>query len=246
LKYSNNISPEELERIERFLANEMLNDEAQAFVEELSTNEQLREKTEEVKLLLVGISELSLEERLEGFHKEILPAFDLKKKPGVVSLGRKLLVAASVLAVVFGVWWFLHNENSNKELYSKYYTPDPGLATVMSGSSDYTFNKAMVEYKNGEYDKALQAWKLLYEENSGNDTLAYFIGAAYQAKKDNENAIASLQQVATDTESVFYKDACWYLGLSYLKQGKTNQAVEYIQKSDHPQREAILKTINKK
>jgi tetratricopeptide (TPR) repeat protein len=225
----------------------MHGNESKAFAEELNENEQLLERTKEVKLLLLGINELSLEEKLAGFHKEILPAVNLKKKARVLTLGRKLLVAASLLAVIaLSLWWFLQNENPNEKIYSKYYTPDPGLATVMSGSSNYNFDKAMVEYKNGEYDKALEGWKNLYKEKPGNDTLIYFIAATYQAKKEDIRAIENFRQITANTQSAFYKDACWYLGLSYLKQDKKAQAIEYIQKSDHHQREAILKTISKK
>ena len=246
MKYTNNIVPEELERIERFLTNEMQEDEAKAFERELKENVHLQEKMEEIKLLLLGISESSLEEKLKTFHTEIEPATGSKKNTRAIPLFRTLLIAASLLVVVLSLWWFLQKESNNEKLYSKYYTPDPGLATVMSSSSNYNFDKAMVEYKNGEYDKAIATWKSLLKEKPGNDTLIYFIGAAYEAKKDYAHAIENLEQITNNTESVFYKDACWYLGLSYLKKGETNQAIEYLRKSDHPNSEAILKIINKK
>ncbi|MEI9943644.1 MAG: tetratricopeptide repeat protein [Chitinophagaceae bacterium] len=244
---TNDISPEELERIERFLTHEMPEDEAKAFELALTTDISLREKAGEVKLLLLGVNEVSLEERLERFHKEIAPVVTFKKNTRAVPLVRKLAVAASVLALVtLSLWWFLQNGNSNEKVYSKYYSPDPGLATVMSSTADYDFEKAMVEYKNGEYDKALKAWTSLLQQKPGNDTLTYFIGAAYQAKGDDDHVIENLQQVTADGNSAFYKDACWYLGLSYLKKGETQQAITYIEKSGYPQSEAVIKAINKK
>ncbi len=89
----------------------------------------------------------------------------------------------------------------------------------------------MVEYKNGEYAKHWKTWSALLKQNPGNDTLIYFIGAASQAKGDDDRAIENLQQVAADSSSFFYKDACWYLGLSYLKKGDTKRAAEYIERS---------------
>jgi tetratricopeptide (TPR) repeat protein len=247
LKYANNITAEEFERIERFLTNEMEEDESKAFEQELSSNEELREKSEEIKLFLLGIKEHSLEQELQHFHRDIVPATRLKKKAAIVSPWKKLAVAASILALIaVGIWWFMQDLNTYDTIYGRYYTPDPGLATVMSSSADYNFDKAMVEYKNGEYDKALKNWEDLYKANPANDTLAYFIGAAYMAKKDNNRAIENFMQVVKNKEGAFYRDACWYLGLSYLKQNNANLAVEYIQKSNHSQREAILKTITKK
>lgn len=247
MKNTHNISPEELERIERFLTNEMPENEAIAFAGELKGNTILQEKTEEVRLLLLGISEQSLQNRLDDFHKEIGVRVVSKKNTPVVTLREKLLIAASVLAIIsLSLWWFLQNESQSEKIYSNYYKPDPGLATVMGSTSDYDFEKAMVEYKNGEYEKALKAWQALLAKKPGNDTLVYFIGSAYQAMGDNDNAINNLQQITADSNSAFYKDACWYLGLSYLKKAETNKAIDLIQRSGHSQADAILKDINKK
>ncbi len=244
MKNIHNISPEELERIERFLANEMNAAGKESFLLELDKDASLREKTEEVKLLLLGIQEAALKERLQDFHREIKPR---TSKPAPIFSIKKWLAAASVLfAVALSVWWFLYNKPANEKLYSRYYSPDPGLATLMSSSSKYEFDKAMVEYKSGEYDKALTSWKLLLSQNPGNDTLTYFIGVASQAAGKEEQAITNLQMIAADTGSVFCKDACWYLGLAYLKKKETQAAVEYIEKSGYPQAMDIIKDINKK
>lgn len=244
LNHNNDISPEELERIERFLSNEMPQDEANAFAQSLNTDAQLREKTEEVRLLLLGINEVALEEQMQDFHKDIISAPVIKSTARVIPLSRKLLVAASVLVVVaLSLWLVL--QNKQEDLYSKYYTPDPGLATVMSGSSNYDFEKAMVEYKNGEYAKALDAWNGLLKEKPGNDTLIYFIGVASQANKDSNAAFDNLKRIAANVNSAFYKDACWYLGLMYLKIGDKKEAVKYIEMSGHAQSAEIIKAINK-
>jgi len=245
LKYTNNISPEELERIERFITGAMAQQEASAFAGELSTDVVLQEKTEEVKLLLSGINEFSLEQKLESFHKEIKPPAS-KKNVRVIPL-RRLLVAASVIVVVsLSLWWFFQSQNTNDKIYGRYYSPDSGLATMMSSSSRYNFDKAMVEYKNGEYDKAITAWQNLLKTKSNDDTLHYFIACASQAKKDYESAIENFQQVVKNPASAFYKDACWYLGLVYLKKGESVQAEEYIKRSDRPEAETVLKKIEKK
>ncbi|MEI9913189.1 MAG: hypothetical protein WDO71_28245 [Bacteroidota bacterium] len=47
----------------------MPEEEAQAFAQSLATDIALREKTEEIKLLLLGIQESSLEERWDVFIK---------------------------------------------------------------------------------------------------------------------------------------------------------------------------------
>src|SRR5258708_1979425 len=111
----------------------MQEEEASAFAQSLAIDSQLREKTEAIKLLLLGIKESVLEERMKNFHKEITPVIDSKKNTRVIPLARKLLVAASILTIIgLSLWWLLQNGNSKEKVYSKYYSPDPGLATVMS------------------------------------------------------------------------------------------------------------------
>jgi tetratricopeptide (TPR) repeat protein len=244
LKYHENISPEEWEKIERFLTGSMSEAEATEFSRLIETDKDLSEKVDEIKIMLLGISEGPLQEKLQSFHSELVSVRPAKAR--VVPLARKWLVAASLLAIVgLSVWFLLQNRNTNKKIYSKYYTPDPGLATVMSANSNYEFEKAMVEYKNGEYEKALGAWTRLLKEKPGNDTLLYFLAVAYQASEKEDLALENFRKAVVDTNSIFYKDACWYLGLSYLKKGDKQQAIHYIQASEHPQKDAIINAINK-
>lgn len=244
MNYSNNISTEELETIERYLSGSMPADEAMAFEAQLEDDMELREKTEEIKALLVGIGEESLSAQLDNFHTEI--SAENKASATIVPMMRKLLMAASIVALAFvTVWWFSTRKTDNDALYANLYSPDPGLATVMGSSKEYDFDKAMVEYKNGEYAKAIEAWTSLLKSNSKSDTLHYFLGAAYQAT-NNPDAIKHLELVAADASSAFYKDASWYLGLYYLKSGHKEKALDYIVRSGHPKSAEAIKAINKK
>lgn len=241
MRYADDISPEELERIERFLNNEMDVAESAAFAAALESDATLRDKTEEVKLLLLGVKEAAVKEKLKEYHTEIKPA----TKTPVLSM-KRLLVAASVI-IVAGVaaWFFLINKtDADTKLYSKYYTPDPGLATVMSSVSNYEFEKAMVEYKNGDYNKALATWKQLLTKKEDNDTLIYFVGAASQAAGKEDEAIAQLQKIVANPNSAFYNDACWYLGLCYIKKGEKQQAKAYLEKSGLPQAAEIINSLH--
>ncbi len=67
----NEIPPEEFERIERYLTHNMDEKELHDFKQSLVDDEQLRRNTEEIQLLLTGIQESAIEEKLKEFHKEI-------------------------------------------------------------------------------------------------------------------------------------------------------------------------------
>lgn len=240
MNYSNNISPEELKEIERFLQNEMKADESAAFSNRMQADEQWRNNVNEVRLMLLAINEATLQERLNDYHSEIKSP---EKKTKLFSINRNWGIAASVLLLIAAATWWITQNNHNERLYSRYYTPDPGLMTMMSVSDNYHFEKAMVEYKNGKYDKALIEWSSLLKENPANDTLLYFMGAALQAKEDKTAAIKYLQRVAADSNSAFQKDACWYLGLVYMNKGEKDKAIDYLQKSEHPQSIGLIHAL---
>ena len=243
----NEIPPEEFERIEKYLTQNMDEKELYDFKQSLAADSKLRGATEEVQLLLTGIQESTLEEKLKEFHKEINANTAGVAPVKIMTVFKKFLIAASVLAIIsFSYWIFFYNGNRNEKLYSKYYTADPGLATLMGNSSDYDFEKAMVEYKNGEYAKAFDTWNILLKERPASDTLIYFVAMAAQAQHKDSIAINRLLQVVSNTNSTFYKDANWYLGLLYLKKGEPQKAIPYIQQSAYPKSEGLVNDINNK
>lgn len=246
MKNQHTITPDEFERIERYLTQSMDENEANLFTHELNTDIVLKEKVAEVRLLLIAISEESLKVNLDRYHGNI----EEKSKPvrndaPVVSMKRRWLVAATILAMLAtSVWVFLNQSNNYGKLYSRFYLPDPGLPTYMSSSADYNFDKGMVAYKDKDYKQAITEWMPLLRAQPANDTLNYFVGAVFQAMDENEKAIPKLQLVASDTTSVFNKDACWYLGLSYLKTGLSDSAVIYIERSGNTDAPQILQALN--
>lgn len=204
----------------------------------------LAEKVAEVKLLMTGIAESELAEKLNDYHKEIeIPATRTRKlKPSAM---RWSIAASVALLVALSAWWGLQKD-SDSNIYNQYYKPDPGLMTVMSAdNSNYVFEKAMVEYKTGEYGKARTAWEQLLKQKPGNDTLLYFIGAASQATDDMDVAVRYLQPVAEDSNSRFQKDALWYLGLIYLHKGDKTNAQKYLQASEHEKSGQVLQVLKK-
>jgi tetratricopeptide (TPR) repeat protein len=244
----NNISPEELERIERFLDSEMDIEQSAAFSQLLLEDKTLQQKVNEVRLLRIGIDEAMLENKLDEFHTGLTSSAPQSQQGGkVISIGRRLLAAASVITIIgLSAWWFFLKETKYEKIYSDYYKADPGLLTAMGPSDNYTFEKAMVDYKNGEYDKAIEAWMSLQKNQPGSDTLNYFLGAAYQAKGVNAEAIKYLEKIAGNVNGPFYKEACWYLGLAYLKEEKIETAKDYIQRSGDARGKSLLDALNTK
>ncbi len=139
-----------------------------------------------------------------------------------------------------GAWLLLGRVGREEKLFSAYYKPDPGLISAMSTTDNYTFDRAMIDYKTGSYDSAIKAWETLLAAKPDNDTLNYFIGSAWLAKEDGEQAIPYFKKVIVLPGSYFKHDAYWYTGLALLKQKKVKEAVSFIRQSAHEQKDALL------
>ncbi len=238
------ISTQEFESIEQYVLGETSAEQRLAFENKIATDKSLSEKVTEVKLLLNAIETVSLKERLNSYHINVKKNNPQKGSGKVIVLNSKLLVAASVaLLAVVSVWLYTLKANKFEKLYTTYYKPDPGLMSAMGVGDNYLFNKAMLEYKTGQYKKAINEWSHLKTSTSSNDTLNYFLGAAQQAEGNSTEALLLLQTTASDPEKPFYKDACWYTGLALLKQGNVNEAILYLEKSGRAESSELISQL---
>lgn len=214
----------------------MSSEELKAFETQLDNDPDFKIQVNDIITLLTGIEAQSLKEQLDEFHKDISKQNSQKKSPKIYHLQFRKLVAAATIIIALGSFWFF-NQNPNEKLYSKYFTPDPGLPTTMSSSSDFEFYDAMVNYKQGDYKTAIQKWETL---SSKNDTINYFLGVAYLADKNEANAIPFLEQSIQNKAFPLISDAYYYLGLAHLKEGKIALAKENLQKSSVENSKALL------
>ncbi|WP_111308582.1 tetratricopeptide repeat protein [Confluentibacter sediminis] len=238
MKEKSNISQELLETIECYYNNSMDRDDRIIFEKKLQDSPEFKEQVEDIKTMLLGIETQALKEQLDDFHKEI----PLEKNKIRFLQPLKIAVAAAII-IAFGCFWFFSG-SSNQKLYAKYFTPDPGLPTTMSNSDDFEFYDAMVNYKHGDYDKAIQKWQVLYQKQATNDTINYFLGLAYMSHDKIEAAKPFLQKV-TETKKPFpfLSEAYYYLGLAYLKEGQIELAKENLGLSNTEQSQKLLNEL---
>lgn len=222
MEEKNNISQELLETIERYYNNSMNDDERLVFEKKLQNDSEFKNQVEDIKIMLLGIETQALKEQLDIFHQDLPKAKKPKFKTSIFS--HSSLAIAATLVIALGVFWFLSGP-SNEKLYAKYFKPDPGLPTTMSSSDDFDFYDAMVNYKHGDYEKAIEKWQVLHEKRADNDTINYFLGLAYMGNEHVSNAIPLLEKVVdTKKPFPFLNEAHYYLGLAYLKNNQTDLA----------------------
>ncbi|MEO9003604.1 MAG: hypothetical protein ABI288_02655 [Ginsengibacter sp.] len=239
------IPEEELEIIEQYVLKQMPDDEYVAFTSKLQNDTILRNKVKSVRLLFIGIQEATLNDKIEEFHND---SFSSKKNEGkirnkVISMNRWLVAASVIVVIGVGALLFFNQSNKSDKLFAEYFKQDPGLITAMSSSDNYLFDRAMIDYKTGEYASAIESWGKLLKTNPGSDTLNYFLGSANLAQGNTHEAIGYFKNVVSNRASVFYKDANWYTGLALLKSNKKREAIPFIDNSDHPNKEVLLSKL---
>ena len=237
------LSIEELEQIENYLNAALSPADAEAFRKRLQNEPPLQQKLEQIKLLVLGIKEAALKDQLNGFHKPFTgPVVTIKK--GDRNNKKYWLVAASVAIIVaVGALLLADQKNSNEKLFARYFTADPGLVTSMGTTDKYDFDRAMIDYKTGKYKEALAGWNKLLLSKPGNDTLTYFSGVTQLALNNTNEAITSFTQTIHQPNSVFRSDAYWYLALALVKNDRAAEAINYLQQTNHSNKEELLHTL---
>ncbi len=138
---------------------------------------------------------------------------------------------------------FLNQKTTEEKLFAAYFQPEPGLISAMGTSDNYLFDRAMVDYKVGDYDAALKTWGSLLASNPESDTLNYFIGSAWLMKEKEETAIAHFKKVIANESSSFRNDALWYTGLALLKSNRKSEALIFIEEAEHEDKLELLREL---
>jgi tetratricopeptide (TPR) repeat protein len=241
--------PEPLfEEIESYLRGEMDTGAAAEFKQRMEVDPVLHEQVITVELMIDGIEEVSFRNMTDTFKAENT---NVQQQPKIVQAAgvftmRRLSVAAIVLVMAGAIAWYYLRPGSIGNLYAKYYQPDEGWVTNMGTAEDYAFSRAMVDYKTGHYAEAAKAWQKTIDAGSQSDTLLYFTGAAYMANTEIEKALPLLMKIAARPTSIFYKDACWYTGLAYMKKADFTNAIKWISLSEHKDKTILLQQLRKK
>ncbi len=237
------ISPEEQDLIDRYLANELTKEEGEAFEKRLSEDARWHTLVAETKVLALGIEEAALQEKLTTFHDTIAT-----KKASVIKMSwpARVAIAASLVLAFSTIIWLTQQPAKNTKIVAAYFKPDPGLPTTMGVSDHYEFERAMVEYKTGNYTKAIESWERIRQHNPANDTLNYFIASALLANKEATKSIPFFDAVIKISNSAFLQEAYWYRGLAFLQQGNKEEAINSIKQSNHPRSEELLQKIENK
>lgn len=144
---------------------------------------------------------------------------------------KKWLIAASVLVIVsLSGLLFLPSEKSSDELFASYFEPYTNVIAPISRSdkNKSTLEIAFKNYENKKYAEALKGLeKSITKENK--TALHLYISVTNLKLENTNKAIAILEENLNDSNT--WKDKyLWYLSLAYLKENKTEKAIETLKK----------------
>lgn len=223
------------ERIEAYLLLRMPEEERRRFEEEMKLDEKLKKEVHLQQRLIAGAEVFS---HTDAYRRE-------KGLASVKPLGTKRTAlwyaAAAIVLIIAGTWFYRTHSLSAESVYARYFVSDPGLPVVMSGNNNnYNFYDGMISYKEEDYHRAIEIWSGIYKDNETNDTLQYYMGLALLNSHDPD-AVSYLQRVAQNQESVWQKNAIWYMTLACLKFDRISEAKEWADRIQDQQHAEMLK-----
>lgn len=221
-------TPELFEKIDAYLNGILDKDELISFEQSMLLSPKLKDEVEKYELIKNTLSDtdtIRFRKKIEDIANEIENGKSIKSQSPLLKYWR---VAAIFIALigVSSILWFQHPVQ--KDLYSTYYVPYPMNEITRGKSTDVLLKEVAFDYKNKAYTKVIPALKSLVEKDHDNDELSLYLGNSYLNTGQEKNAIALFRDV--NNESLFYKDAQWFLALSHLKLKQNDQAILVLEK----------------
>jgi len=207
-----------IEKIDDYLLGRLNDTETAEFEKELESDEAFRNEFLQQQKAVELIRIASLKQKLSQIHERREVLAPVRKLPAIYKWA---VAAALVLAVsVIGVRYYLGTNNFSQELYADIYRPDVGLPSLMGANDQYDLDDAMIDYKLGDYRKALQKFTKLQVANVSPDTVQLYLGLAYLGDKDPARMLEVYKDWQPASVQIRNKKD-WYTALGYLLQGKT-------------------------
>lgn len=136
-----------------------------------------------------------------------------------------LPLAAALLGAIIIIRALLPNDDPDK-MFAKYYEPMNVVSSVTRGANAIETDRyvlAVESYKAHNYREAAAGFSMAAEEENQAGPARFFLGLSLIATENYGEAIAALERVVTG-QGEYVKDAIWYLGLAYIKNGDPAKA----------------------
>lgn len=176
-------------------------------------------------------SSLSVQDKIESYARTgVLQASE--EHPGQIkTAGNRTLryvymsVAASVVGAALIISTLMPPPGPDK-LFSSYYEPFEAISPIVrdgNNSVGEIYSSAVKYYKAGDFEKAAQQFMESSLKDPSVGSPLFYLGLTDLATGRYDKAIVRLGEAASIPDA-YSKEAKWYLGLAYLKNGEISKA----------------------
>ena len=219
------------EFIDRYLDKDLSGPELNWFEKELDSNSELQAELEFQKELNEAIGQgdiYDLREKLDAIHEIVDPEPIRKKIKRTLTENWAGFAAASVVilcTIGFFLSTVINSGQTAEELFDQYYEPYIVPTNYRSAADiNNVFHRALVEYGNQDYKKALQLFEKVLIEDETRMDVTLLSGISYLEIENFNGANNSFIKVIDHNDNLFIEQAEWYLALCYLKTGEQEKA----------------------
>ncbi len=222
-----------IELIEKYLMGEM------SIKEQIEFEESMRNDTELMKEFLFrkDINEAVKEKdviELRDKLEDIGDSIDFTKKRNFPIYTYSSVAAVLILLIVLASKYFNpFSKMEHKEIYEAYYQIYPSInenRSLNDSELDQNIFYAFNYYKENKYDKAVEYFRKVFEEDSTNVLCQFYLAISLIEEGEIDEAEEYLIDLTLKQNHLFWEQSHWYLALIYIKEGKTDTAKGFLNK----------------
>lgn len=203
-----------------------------ASTEELEEIKQLMEKDAGFREEVIFQLELRQAVKKEENQKLKQHLKNLEQKKNSARFIPIIWKAAAVFVIGLSLFWIFNMTPNYEKLYTENFVPYPNIVapTVRDiNSPENDIKKAFRYYDNGDYAKAAEAFKVVYDA----DKIGYanfYYGVSLMADHQVNKAVEVLESSDWEIPARYQNQTDWYLALGFLKTKDKEKAIAYLEK----------------
>lgn len=235
------------EQIEKYLMDEMSEQERSIFESEIQKNDALKQEVQIHQELANAVSDPEIHQLRETLKKvdsnwkmetvaetgtktSKIDEIPSKNKVRNLNFRRFTAIAASLLLFVLLRQFIpMMNAPNSTQLFSENYEPYRMVLTERSNielqnDNDLKINEAVNLYQSKQYPKAALAFEELHSNNPSNEAFQLYAAISNISSQQSEKAIQQLEKLIKNAGPLYIQQTRWYLAMAYLQADRQEKA----------------------
>ena len=228
------------ERIDRFLAGEMGEEERRSFEAEVREDADLAREVDRLRIARRAVlfySDMQLRQRLQAHGESLFPNRKEERPLSILWSKSGWLRWAAAIAIliicVFAVRWYSATYYNTSVLVGEYYQARK-TPTFLSGDQNNPLQEGFNAYRQKKYDEAIAFFSQVPDGTGEFPTAQLFMGYAYFESGRYPDGINHFERVLETGDSRYKENAEWHRILALLAMNpQSEQARLYLDQIRH-------------